>query len=127
MTRFFAFLVALVSAVQPGFARGDGPIAGSCNRPATGTCDEWTGSSWTAPKMQRLCESQKGTFAAGGCPVEGRLGACLRGKGRNDESRLVYYAGFPGYGVKLTPAAVATQGEDQCTRLMKGIWTRTQP
>ncbi len=90
-------------------------------------CDEWTGSSWTALKMQRLCDSQKGAFAAGGCPVEGRIGACLRGGGRNDESRLVYYSTFPGYGVKLTPAAAAAQGEDQCTRLMKGVWTRAKP
>ena len=127
MARLLSFLVLLAFAARPGASHGADTIAGSCNRPATGTCDEWTGSSWTALKMQRLCDSQKGTFAPGGCPVEGRVGACLRGKGRNDESRFVYYAGFPGYGVKLTPAAVATQGEDQCTRLMKGIWTRTQP
>lgn len=127
MARILALLVLLATATRPGAARGAEPVAGNCNRPATGTCDEWTGVSWTAPKMERLCASQKGSFAPGGCPVEGRLGACLRGKGRNDESRLVYYAAFPGYGVKLTPAAVVTQGEDQCTRLMKGIWTRTPP
>ncbi len=127
MTRLLALLVLLVAAAQPGSALCADPIAGGCNHPATGVCDEWTGSSWAALKMQRLCESQQGTFAPGGCPVEGRLGACLRAAGKKDESRLVYYAGFPGYGVKLTPAAVATKGEDQCTRLMKGVWTRTQP
>ena len=108
-------------------ARGDDVGAGSCDRPATGNCDEWTGPSWKALKTKRLCESQKGTFLPGSCPVEGRVGTCLRGKGKGDESRLIYYAAFPGYGAKFTLAAVAAQGEDQCTRLMKGVWIPTQP
>lgn len=98
------------------------PVAGSCDHPATGNCDEWTGPSWTAAKMERLCASQKGTFRAGGCPAQGQVGACLRGKGKADESRFVYYASYPGYGVKLTPEKVVAAAEQQCTRTMKGIW-----
>jgi hypothetical protein len=95
---------------------------GSCNYTATGNCMEYTGAAWKGMTMQRLCESQKGVFLTGACPAEGRLGMCLKAKGSKDESRLGYYANFPGYGVKLTPAAVATEGAEQCTKSLKGEW-----
>ena len=72
--------------------------------------------------MQRLCESQKGSYLTGRCPAEGELGACVKAKGTKSETRHVYYPGFPGFGVKLTPQAVIAQGNEQCTKYIKGEW-----
>lgn len=95
---------------------------GSCHVVATGNCMEYTGAAWKGMTMQRLCESQKGVYAAGACPSEGKLGSCLKSKGTKDENRLNYYTSFPGYGVKLTPDAVVKEGQEQCTKTIKGEW-----
>ena len=96
-------------------------IAGSCSNPASGFCNEFTGSSYRAERVKRTCKGQGGTFLAGACPTEGRVGTCLVNKGRNDESLYRYYKNFPGFGVK-PKGGVAAAAESQCSKL-KGEWT----
>jgi hypothetical protein len=96
-------------------------IAGSCNNAASGFCNEFTGSSYKAERVQRTCKGQGGVFLAGACPTEGRVGTCLVYKGRNDESLYRYYANFPGFGVK-PKGGVAAAAKSQCADL-KGEWT----
>ena len=96
-------------------------IAGSCNNPASGFCNEFTGSSYKAERVKRTCKGQGGTFLAGACPTEGRVGTCRVYKGRNDESLYRYYKNFPGFGVK-PKGGVAAAAESQCSKL-KGEWT----
>lgn len=125
--------VAVASLAGCGGGNGGAPgasaaapaeIIGSCNVPATGNCTEWIGSAWKGPTLDRLCASQNGTYLPGAkCPVEGQVGACLRDKGNDQESRFVYYTAFPGYGMKFTPEKVAASGERQCTKFMKGEWS----
>lgn len=103
-------------------------IAGSCYVEATGNCSEWLGSDWAQLTMDRLCVSQKGVFtASAACPTNNAVGSCLRDKGKKSESRFVFYTNFPGYGVSLTPEAVAEAGNDQCANLMKGEWRASAP
>ena len=96
-------------------------IAGSCNNPASGFCNEFTGSSYKAERVKRSCKGQGGAFLAVACPTEGRVGTCLVNKGRNDESLYRYYKNFPGFGVK-PKGGVAAAAESQCSKL-KGEWT----
>jgi len=96
-------------------------IAGSCGNPASGFCNEFTGSSYRAERVERTCKRQGGTFLAGVCPTEGRVGTCRVYKGRNDESLYRYYKNFPGFGVK-PKGGVAAAAESQCSKL-KGEWT----
>ncbi|MEK6696588.1 MAG: hypothetical protein AABY98_05450 [Candidatus Deferrimicrobiota bacterium] len=96
-------------------------IAGSCNNPASGFCNEFTGSSYKAARVKRACKGQGVVFLAGACPTEGRVGTCLVYKGRNDESRYRYYTNFPGFGTK-PKGGVAAAAESQCAKL-KGEWT----
>ncbi len=103
-------------------------IAGSCYVEATGNCSEWLGSDWARLTMDRLCVSQKGSFTAGAaCPTTNLVGSCLRDRGKKSESRFFFYTSFPGYGVKLTPDAVAEAGNEQCTKFMKGEWRGNAP
>jgi hypothetical protein len=129
-----ATLLALCACADGGSGPGPGvaqaapalpaAIAGSCNIAATGNCTEWVGASFKQLTMGRLCASQKGVFSEGvACPVEGRVGTCRRWAGTPSESRFTYYVSFPGYGVKMTPAAIAKDAQDQCVRLMKGQWS----
>ena len=46
-------------------------IAGSCNNPASGFCNEFTGSSYKAARVKRACKGQGVVFLAGACPTEG--------------------------------------------------------
>ena len=96
-------------------------IAGSCGNPASGFCNEFTGSSYRAERVERTCKRQGGTFLAGACSTEGRVGTCRVYKGRNDESLYRYYKNFPGFGVK-PKGGVAAAAESQCSKL-KGEWT----
>ena len=86
-----------------------------------GFCNEFTGSSYKAERVKRTCKGQGGTFLAGACPTEGRVGTCRVYKGRNDESLYRYYKNFPGFGVK-PKGGVAAAAESQCAKL-KGTWT----
>lgn len=136
LLRYVPVLAVLAFAACGGGNSGDGagqaaapstaPI-GSCYVEATGNCSEWIGKDWTQLTMDRLCRSQKGTYAAGACPTANAVGSCLRDRGKKAESRFVYYTNFPGYGVTLTPDAVAKDGADQCTQFMKGEWRANAP
>jgi hypothetical protein len=114
------FLLMLAALFLPSASFG-GDGAGSCNNPASGFCNEFTGSSYKTERVQRTCKGQGGVFLAGACPAEGRVGACLVYKGRNDESLYRYYKNFPGFGVK-PKGGVAAAAESQCADL-KGAWT----
>jgi hypothetical protein len=97
------------------------PAAGSCHNAAGGFCNEFSGAAYRAERVRRSCEKQKQAFLPGACPTEGRVGACLVLRGKNTESRYLYYAAFPGYGVKPRDG-VAAEAARQCTGL-KGEWT----
>lgn len=118
--------VTLLAAVLP-LASCDGSgttpamIVGSCNNAVGGFCNEFTGSSYKAERVQRVCEGQKMTFLAGLCPTKERVGTCIVYKGKNTESQYRYYAGFPGFGITPT-GGVAAEAERQCAKL-KGEWT----
>lgn len=124
-----AFMLALVTAVMSLTGCGDGnspdtnnstTLVGSCNNVASGFCNEFTGSSYKTPAVQRTCEKQKMLFIAGACPVENRVGSCLVYAGQIYESSYRYYAHFPGTHIASNQAAAAA--EKQCVSL-KGEWT----
>ena len=132
-TTLFMMMLAAAVAQLAGCSDGDAgnstspsgstpaTVAGSCNNAASGFCNEFTGSSYKAASVQRVCDGQKMKFQAGACPTEGRVGSCLVYKGKKTESRYRYYTNFPGFGV--TPkGGVAAAAESQCSKL-KGEWT----
>lgn len=129
---FAALMFAGCGGSTPGGSAGEASapsaaIAGSCYVEATGNCSEWVGAEWAQLTMNRLCTSQKGTFSAGACPTANLVGSCLRDQGKKSASTFFYYTNFPGYGVTLTPDAVAKDGKDQCTQFMKGEWRANVP
>ena len=61
--------------VKPGFDPGP-TVAGSCNLTmGQGTCDEYAAADAT-PATAQSCMGAGGTWTAGKCPFEGRIGLC---------------------------------------------------
>ena len=125
-TAFFVFALTSLGMNLAGCSdRSDAgvnsaPIAGSCNNVAMGFCNEFTGSSYDAKSVRRVCESQKNQFLSGTCSTESRVGACLVYKDKKTESNYVYYASFPGIRLR-DGATVVTEAAKQCAQL-KGEW-----
>lgn len=118
---YLSALVAVLSLSIGNAAKSASPkVAGSCNNPASGFCNEFTGSAYKAANVEKSCKKQKLAFLAGACPTEGRVGSCLVYKGKNSESVYRYYTNFPGYGIKPKGGAAA-EAQQQCAK-MKGEW-----
>ncbi len=125
-TTFFIFAMVALGGLLVGYsdrtAAADirAPSAGSCNNAPMGFCNEFTGSSYKAARVQRSCEMQKVQYLPGACPSEGRVGACVVYKGKNSESNYIYYTNFPGMRLR-GGVTVAAEAAKQCVQ-MKGEW-----
>ncbi len=87
-------------------------IIASCTNAAGGFCVDYTGSEFTADKVQTTCTAGAGTFSASPCATANRGGTCLVYCGKTSEALYRYYANFP-----------SGSGESQCTNTLKGAWT----
>jgi hypothetical protein len=91
---------------------GSSTIIASCTNTSGGFCVDYTGSEYTAAKVQATCTSQGMTYSASPCATASRGGSCLVYCGKSSEAIYRYYASFPG-----------GSGTSQCTNLLKGAWT----
>jgi hypothetical protein len=110
-----AIVVLSTTSVTTGCGSGcsgSSKIIASCANTSGGFCVDYTGSEYTAAKVQTTCTSLGTTYSASPCATASRGGSCLVYCGKSSEAVYRYFPSFP-----------TGSGESQCNNLLKGVWT----